>query len=93
MQDIITVSRTHVKARREALGLSLNDLAARLSYRGLTIRPQAISKWERGQREFLFTAAQINLLADALRCTPNELTEEQAESDPVPSDNGRTARF
>lgn len=84
MQNVVHVSPTHVRARREALGLSYNDLSLRLNHRGITLRPQVISQWERGQRELNLTSSQINLLADALRCTPDELSQESNDSNGKP---------
>lgn len=65
-----------IKEQREAIGLSLRDLADLLRPYWPTIDAPALSRMERGKRKI--DAEKIPLFARALRCKPADLYDDPA---------------
>jgi len=67
-----------VRARRKALGLTMSDVAERMSVEaGSPVSATQIGQWERGERTM--SAEQVFLLSRALGCTACLLMDDSPE--------------
>lgn len=74
--DRCNISGPHIKAMRETMGLSQEQLAAKIQLEGLNITQKAISRIETGER--LVADYELLFFAKILNVTTSWLLEEQA---------------